>query len=922
VKSPIPTLNKLGQSLWYDNIQRKLIENGELARMIEIGDIRGITSNPSIFHNAIAKSNDYDLALTSLAWLGKDAESIFWDLAIEDIRLAADLLMPVYQSSKKKDGYVSLEVSPLVANDTENTISQAKSLWNRVSRPNLMIKIPATKAGIPAIREVIASGINVNVTLIFSLQRYKEVMDAYLDGLEIRSQAGLYVDHIASVASFFVSRVDSKIDALLQKTITNNPDQAIRLVSLMGDAAIANAKMAYASFENVFTGERFAKLRAKHSAQVQRPLWASTSTKNPNYPDTLYVDGLIGPDTVNTVPPATLEAFRDHGMAEVTLTRNLSQAESQIKELEKLGISLDIVTQELEDEGVKAFADAFTSMIETIESRRNQASHLGTHLYPIVRRVSMLKGDNFSLRLHTKDPSLWTMDPEGQKEIRSRLGWLDSVTTFRPLVRDVNGFVKEIHAAGFKRVLLIGMGGSSLAPEVMASIFRNETQNGLIFSIIDSTDPIQIAEVSENFPINETLFVVSSKSGGTAEVNALFNYFWAATNQEGSQFIAITDPDTALEDQARKLDFRRIFLSDPTIGGRFSALTPFGLVPAALMGIDLEKVLDRAERMVSNCTSRIPTEMNPGLVLGAILGQSALSGREKLTLFADDEFAPFGAWLEQLIAESSGKNGRGIVVIDGEEIRNPKDYPEDRLFVYLRTSGSLDDKVKDLVEYGHLVVTIGIKDPYDLGAEFYRWEIAVATACGIIGVNAFDQPDVQLSKDITKKKIAKYALSKELEEASPVWIGDHVEVYSPRDTSGSSLCEILNRFLSSAGKFDYIGINAYLPRNQETLETLNYLRTAIGAITGCATTVGFGPRFLHSTGQLHKGGENSGLFIQITSDPGLDLEIPTQNMTFGILERAQALGDYESLVAKGRRIIRIHFSSIQELETLIKSLRN
>jgi transaldolase / glucose-6-phosphate isomerase len=920
VKNPIPTLNKLGQSLWYDNIQRKLIEDGELARMIENGDIRGITSNPSIFHNAITKSNDYDLSLTSLAWSGKDAESIFWDLAIEDIRLAADLLLPVYKSSIKKDGYVSLEVSPLLANDTGKTISQARLLWNRVARPNLMIKIPATRSGITAIRETIASGINVNVTLIFSLQRYKEVMNAYMDGLEIRTKAGLPIDHIASVASFFVSRVDSKIDAMLQKIIADNPDQDIRLVSLMGDAAIANTKMAYAAFENEFTGKRFANLRANHSAQVQRPLWASTSTKNPNYPDTLYVDSLIGPDTVNTVPQATLDAFRDHGKAEVTLTRNLSQAELKIKELESVGISIDKVTQELEAEGVKAFEDAFTSLVDSIEARRIQAaSQLGPHQYPIARRVARLAGDDAPRRLHAKDPSLWTMDPVGQNEIESRLGWLNSISTFSPLVQELNIFVDEIRAAGFKRVLLIGMGGSSLAPEVMASIFTGVIQNGLIFSIIDSTDPIQVADVSASFPINETLYIVSSKSGGTAEVNALFNYFWEASNQEGSQFVAITDSGTSLEDQAREHGFRRIFLSDPTIGGRFSALTPFGLVPAALMGIDLEKFLDRATRMVNNCCESIPAEMNPGLVLGAILGQMALDGREKLTLLSDHEFAPLGTWLEQLIAESSGKIGRGIVVVEGEDVRNPKDYKDDRLFVYLRTSGNLDAKVKGLLENGHPVITLEISDPYDLAAEFYRWEIAIATACSVIGVNAFDQPDVQLSKDITKKKVGHYALSNQLDEGSPAWIGEQAKVFSPSEIAGSNLRDILNRFLSSSGKYDYIGINAYLPRNKETVELLYKLRTAIGRLTGCATTVGFGPRFLHSTGQLQKGGENNGLFIQITSDPELDLEIPTQNMTFGILERAQALGDYESLVERERRIIRINFSSLAGLKTLVEA---
>jgi transaldolase / glucose-6-phosphate isomerase len=921
VKSPISILNKLGQSLWYDNIQRKLIETGELARLIEEGDIKGITSNPSIFHNAIAKTTDYDLFLVSQAWSGRDAESIFWNLAIEDICAASDLLMPVYQSSNKKDGYVSLEVNPYFANDTENTILQAKALWNRVARPNLMIKIPATKAGIPAIRETIAAGININVTLVFSLHRYAEVMDAYMDGLEDRVKADLPIDHIASVASFFVSRLDTKIDSRLQQIMKEKPGEAGRCVSLMGKAAIANAKMAYASFENAFTGERFAKLRAKHSAQIQRPLWASTSTKNPNYPDTLYVDNLIGPDTVNTVPPATLGAFRDHGVAEVTITRNLPQAEQHINELENLGLFLNPITQELEEEGVQSFADAFTSMLDSIEMKRKEAaSQLGSYLYPVSRRVSRLAGDDAPRRLHEMDPSLWTLDPVGQKEIKSRLGWLNSVTAYRPLVEEFNSFANEVREAGFKRALLIGMGGSSLAPEVMASVFREAVQDGLLFSIIDSTDPTQVAEATANFPATQTLYIISSKSGGTAEVGALFNYFWSLSGHDGSQFIAITDPGTALEAQAKELGFRRIFLSDPAIGGRFSVLTPFGLVPAAVMGIDIGLFLDRADRMVKSCGVSIPAEMNPGLVLGAILGQMALGGRDKLTLLADPEFAPLGPWLEQLIAESSGKNGRGIVVVDGESPTSIKDYHDDRLFVYLRTSGKHDVKMKTLLKNGHPALTLNVTEPYDLAAEFYRWEIATAIACAVLGVNAFDQPDVQFSKDISKKKIAEYAISKKLDEGRPVWIDENVEVYSPFRIQGTSLRDILVSFLSEAREYDFVGINAYFPRNHHAGQVLQELRIIVGKLTQCATTLGYGPRFLHSTGQLHKGGENIGIFIQLTVDPALDLEIPTQAMTFGILERAQALGDYESLTARGRRIIRIHFSSMQGFESMVKSM--
>ena len=384
----IEKLTSLGQSLWLDNIQRRQLENGEVKAMIERGDIRGMTSNPSIFNNSISKSKDYDSALVPLAWSGWDAEKIFWELAIEDIRAACDLFNPLYEETNGGDGYVSIEVSPTIAHDTEATAAQAQQLWARVARPNLMVKIPATKEGIPAIRRALAVGVNVNVTLIFSLKRYAEVMEAYLSGLEDHLAAGHSIDHIASVASFFVSRVDTKVDPQL-------PEGS----RLRGQAAVANAKLAYDEFIKTFMGHRWENLKVR-GARVQRPLWASTSTKNPAYPDTIYVDNLIGSETVNTVPPATLEAFRDHGVAAVTLLSDLDQAREAIAQLEAAGISMDQVTQELEDEEVKAFADAFAQLLGTIEERRkNAVSALGPLADSVSRRISQLQADSVPARL-------------------------------------------------------------------------------------------------------------------------------------------------------------------------------------------------------------------------------------------------------------------------------------------------------------------------------------------------------------------------------------------------------------------------------------------------------------------------------------------------------------------------------------------
>ena len=401
--NPIQKLTQIGQSLWYDNIQRKLLQDGELAAMIARGEIRGVTSNPSIFHNAIAKSTDYDSALTPLAWAGWDAEQIFWQLAVEDIQAACDLFLPLYNETSRGDGYVSIEVSPYLAHETDKTIEQAKALWERVDRPNLMIKIPATKEGIPAIRKTIASGVNVNVTLIFSLARYDQVMDAYLVGLEDRLAQNQPVENIASVASFFVSRVDSKVDKLLSEAS-----------QLRGQAAIANARLAYEAFAQTISSPRWGALQAK-GANLQRPLWASTGTKNPAYPDTLYVDSLVGEHTVNTVPPHTLDAFRDHGVANITIDNGMDAAHALFSQLQAEGVSMDVVTQELEDEGVKSFADAFTALLETIAERSAAAaSQLGPLVAPVAKRIAQLEADSVPTRLWDGDPPYGQLTPPGR----------------------------------------------------------------------------------------------------------------------------------------------------------------------------------------------------------------------------------------------------------------------------------------------------------------------------------------------------------------------------------------------------------------------------------------------------------------------------------------------------------------------------
>lgn len=910
-------ITKAGQSLWFDNIQRRLLINGELAGMISRGEIRGITSNPSLFHNAISKSTDYDQALKPMAWAGWNSTDIFYQLAVEDIQAAADLFAEVYKQTDRTDGFVSIEVSPFLANDTEGTFAEAVRLWKRVDRPNLMVKIPATPEGIPAVRKAIAAGININITLIFSLERYSQVIDAFLSGLEDRLAAGKPINRISSVASFFVSRVDSKIDSLLQNIQKMDANNAEKAASAMGKAGIANARLAYALFEDVFSSARF-KLLSKHGAQLQRPLWASTSTKNPAYRDVMYVEELIGPNTVNTVPPQTLIAFGEHGKVANALAGKKDDSTAVMTSLYQLGISMVDVTQQLEIEGVKTFAVAYTALLETIESRCLAAQReLGSLARHVEKRIKNLQKTHVSERIHQIDPTLWTDDPASQAEIRHRMGWLQSPYDGLKQIQTIRAFIGEIQSAGYSHALILGMGGSSLAPEVLAFTFgirEDIGALGLDLAILDSTDADQVYAAAIRSPIEKTLYIVSSKSGETAEVNAFLDFFWArAVHRLGKNaadhFIAITDPGTSLAHLAEERKFRRVFLADPSVGGRYSALTAFGLVPAAIIGIDPAIFLQHAISMAEQCAQEVPAGRNPGLVLGAVLGEAALQGRDKLTLITDPELSAMGSWLEQLIAESSGKQGKGILPVPLEPASTSWTHSKDRIFVYLRKSGTQDSLIEKLQKARRPTLVLDVPSEYDLAAEFYRWEFATATACAVIHVNSFDQPDVQDSKTRTKVLVDQFKSINILNEGTPIWKSEEALVYGSPFAgleSAKTLSDVVLAFLNLAKSGDYVSLNAYLPRNIRTFTKLQKLRKAILKRTRVATTLGFGPRFLHSTGQFHKGGPNTGLFIQLTQNPKKNLEIPEEGMTFRTLERAQSLGDFEALQARGRRVIRIH----------------
>jgi transaldolase / glucose-6-phosphate isomerase len=923
---------KLGQSIWYDNIRRAMLSSGDLQKKIEEDDLRGVTSNPTIFEKAITGSTDYDEQMRALVSAGKSVAEIYEDLVTEDIGRAADILKPVYDKTDGLDGYISLEVNPRLAYDTAQTIDEAERLFKRLGRKNVMIKIPAAQEGLPAIEESIYRGVNINITMIFSIENYEQVAEAFIKGLERRDAEGKPVDHIASVASFFVSRVDTAIDTDLESRVrqAESPEEKARLEKLMGQAAVANAKLAYQKFKEIFHGERFAALKAK-GAQVQRCLWASTGTKNPKYSDVLYVDNLIGPETVNTVPPQTYTAIRDHGKVALTLEEGLDESRAVIARLAGEGIDLKAVTLKLQKDGLQAFVSSFDTLEQSILAKRDalisginerlQAT-LGQYEEAVSAAIKEADKGDVIRRIWHKDPALWKTDEEHQKIIKNALGWLTVANQMIGVEDDLIAFADEIRGPGnFKHVMLCGMGGSSLCPEVLRRTFGHQEGYPELL-VLDSTDPDVLASFAQQIDLAHCLFIISSKSGTTTEPLVFYKYWYEQVGQHkenaGENFIAITDPGTLMEKMAIEDRFKRIFLNPPDIGGRYSALSYFGMVPAALMGVDLKKLLDRAERTIHSCAAVVPAADNPGARLGAMLGECARAGRDKLTLIIDPKISALGLWIEQLIAESTGKEGKGILPVAGEPLGPPSVYGDDRVFASIAVEGQDSEtlaKLKALEAAGHPVIHRTLTDLYDLGEEFFLWEIATAFAGWRLGINPFDQPNVQESKDATKELLEKFTAEGKLEDQSILVQDGTLAIYADERTRAelpnASALDALRAHLSRIKPGDYIAMLDYIEETPEHDALIGAIRTHLRDATHCATTTGYGPRFLHSTGQLHKGGSDAGVFIQVTAPDRVDLPIPERAYTFSTLKQAQALGDFRALSSRGRRAIRVDLGADQ-----------
>jgi transaldolase/glucose-6-phosphate isomerase len=902
------TLHELGQSMWLDYIRRNLIRSGQLAALIRDG-LRGMTSNPSIFEKAIAGSTDYVDTIARLA--DRSAGEIYEEIAIEDICDAAQLLHPVYEEAAGGDGFVSIEVSPRLAHDTAGTIEEARRLWRRLDRDNVMVKVPATAEGIPAIRQLISEGLNINITLLFSRDVYGQVSRAYLEGLEVLAASGGDISKVASVASFFVSRIDSAVDPMLEHA--GHTD-------LVGKTAIANAKLAYQDYKTFLADERWQRL-AEQGARPQRLLWASTSTKDPRLPDLHYVESLIGPDTINTVPPATLDAMFDHGHAALTLETGLDEARAVIDALPRHGVDLAAVTAQLTDDGVAKFIEALDKLLAAIEDKRKtplvpHVARMGRELpapleHAVVATLADWEQGDKVRRLWARDASLWTGDDEARW-----LSWLTVADRERGDEASLDAFAKEVQGRGFTHVALLGMGGSSLAASVLARTLGPQPGFPQL-RILDSTDPAQIVALEESVHLPRTLFIVSSKSGTTLEPNLLADHFFARV-RKGDQFVAITDPDRPhLQEVAEARHYWKVFFGEPGIGGRYSALSRFGLVPAAAMGIDVGALLDSAEEMVQACAASVPARDNPGVVLGAVLGTLAAAGRDKITLVASPALVPLGAWIEQLLAESTGKQGRGLIPVDREPLGPASVYGDDRLFVYLRfgPDPQHDARVAELARAGQPVLRIPLASLGDLGQAFFQWELATAVAGSILGINAFDQPDVEASKQEARRLTDAYERNGTLAPEAPFYVEDDLALFADRDDQtvlaeavdgDASLRGYLRAHLERLHRGDYFAALAYVADTDQHRRVLDGIRRIVRDTCHVATCGGFGPRFLHSTGQVYKGGPNTGVFLEITHDAAHDVPVEGKAYTFGVVEQAQARGDFDVLAQKHRRALRVH----------------
>ena len=746
---PLAELRKLGQSLWLDSLRRAMFSSGELQRYLDVDGIAGVTTNPWLFEKVVSGSHDYDEDLRRLASQHASAEDIYRLVMIQDAQQACDLFRPRYDRTQGREGWVSIDTPPRPVHDTAALLAESRRLWSAVNRPNVMIRMPATFEALPAIRELIREGTNVNVTRCFAVSRYREVADAYLAGLEARLADGRPLTGIASVVGFLVNRIDVLVDSLLEKIILRRETGAETAKSIRGKVGIATAKVAYRAYQEICRGVRFRRLAAL-GAVPQRLVWAGTSSRTPGYSDVLYVDSLAGPDTITSVSPEVLLAYRDHGQPAARLSENLDQSDQVLRSLLQLGIDLDEVMQQLRDEGIDRFFEPFDRLVIAAGEGRVRAADkalgrqtlsLGDDESAVRRRIGALEKLRFATQLWRKQPGLWGDTVRDPEAIRGNLGWLRVAERMEAHVPRLVDFAAEVASDGFQRGIWIGSKAVSLIPSIFKD-FPPPGGDGMPLTVLDPGNPASILAIEQEIPLPRTLFVVASKSGTEASLLATLERLYSLLRKEagakaGGQLVTVSDVGTPLAEWSLENGFRRVYRNFSDVGERYSAMSTFGIVAAALMGLDLGELLARALRMQHACASCVPLAENPGMTLGIALGELALQGRNRVILLLPPPLQAFGKWLEDLLALGDA----AILPVLGEVPVRPAEHGENSLFVCLHLKGqaepALTDSLSDLRRAGRPVITIEIDDPLDLGQECFRWQMAAATAAALLGVNPF-----------------------------------------------------------------------------------------------------------------------------------------------------------------------------------------
>jgi transaldolase/glucose-6-phosphate isomerase len=812
-----------------------------------------------------------------------------------------------------------------------------------------MVRVPPTESAFAVVETMTADGFHVHVGPLFTVSGLARAAQAFVNGARRHLASGAGTDDLAALASFGLAPLEIAIDDALGEQIRESEADTSSAESLLGNGAVAVAKVGCRRQRQILDLGLGPELRGA-GPRMMRLLWTDVATHDPRARDARYVESLIGPDTAVSMSLVSLRAFRDRGVVDATAGQWVDEAAELLGELEGSGIDIEAAGRELEVRVIDDQTDAYDALVIVLESAAGAlaadpggalaAARAGAPWISAAAEVPAGLVDGIgggdsrpARRLWDKDASLWSDDPVTHEVIRNRLGWLDLVDSMRVECEPALRFARRVRDSDVEDVVLLGMGGSSVCADVCRRIF-----GAAYFKVLDSTLPAEIRGVAGRIDPARTLFVVSSKSGTTIETRTLADHFYAQTTpmleSPGERFVAITDPGTPLEQVAHERGFQHLWLAPPDVGGRFSALSHFGVLPMALMGIDAAAVLESAWSMAVACSPEVELAANPGARLGYALHNAWAGGRDKLTFLCGEPVAPFAAWAEQLVAESTGKDGVGLVPVVDEPAAPAADYGDDRLFVAVRLAGEAggahDDLLEALEAAGHPVLRFVLEDRHEIGAEMFRWQVGIAVGGALMGINPFDEPDVQDSKDRTAALLAAEQAGEPVADRAPVDTGAGWAVFADleRDAElasrqrGDGLGSWLAAHLGRAELPDYIGLQAFIAADGRSRERLAKLRRLLGSRLGVATTLGWGPGFLHSTGQLHKGGPPHGLFVQITADDPEDLDCPGHGYSFGTLARAQALGDVQALQERGRRVLRIHLrDAATGLDELVETAR-